>query len=136
MVPASVRILIILALALTASGWLRPRRMLSVAIAIPITFSSITARADDDVVMLAPRPLTTITTSSSTESGTSTSGDVRKPKKIEVRSISDEDAKRSSTVDDESYANSLKKEQAKQDARKKSKSARAKDLCETLGRGC
>eukprot|EP00607_Mallomonas_marina_P002833 CAMPEP_0182427726 /NCGR_PEP_ID=MMETSP1167-20130531/19014_1 /TAXON_ID=2988 /ORGANISM="Mallomonas Sp, Strain CCMP3275" /LENGTH=81 /DNA_ID=CAMNT_0024610167 /DNA_START=243 /DNA_END=488 /DNA_ORIENTATION=+ len=38
--------------------------------------------------------------------------------------------------DEETYGASLKRERAKQDAMKKSKSARAKDLCETLGRGC
>jgi hypothetical protein len=37
----------------------------------------------------------------------------------------------------EGYLGSLQKEQAKQDGiTKKSKSQRAKDLCETLGRGC
>jgi hypothetical protein len=34
------------------------------------------------------------------------------------------------------YADSLKKEQAKQKDRKKSKTARSQDLCEVLGRGC
>ncbi len=37
---------------------------------------------------------------------------------------------------DDSYRNSLKREQAKQEGMKKSKSQRAKDLCESLGRGC
>ena len=42
----------------------------------------------------------------------------------------------SETDDPDSYANSLKKEQKKQEARKKDKVSRSKDLCETLGRGC
>jgi hypothetical protein len=40
------------------------------------------------------------------------------------------------TDDNGSYSKSLQREKAKQDARKKSKADRAKDLCETLGRGC
>lgn len=35
-----------------------------------------------------------------------------------------------------SYANSLKREQIKQDGMKKTKAERAIDLCERLGRGC
>ena len=50
------------------------------------------------------------------------------------------DKKSSSSISDDddelSYSNSLAREQKKQEARKKSKSARSKDLCETLGRGC
>ena len=42
----------------------------------------------------------------------------------------------SETDDPDSYANLLKKEQKKQEARKKDKVSRSKDLCETLGRGC
>lgn len=38
--------------------------------------------------------------------------------------------------EDLTYLGKLKKEQAKQEGRKKSKTERAKDLCETLGRGC
>ena len=38
--------------------------------------------------------------------------------------------------DDISYSNSLAKEQKKQESRKKSKTERSKDLCESLGRGC
>ena len=38
--------------------------------------------------------------------------------------------------EDLTYLGKLKKEQAKQEGRKKSKTDRAKDLCETLGRGC
>lgn len=38
--------------------------------------------------------------------------------------------------DDESYLSSLQREQKKQEARKKSKTQRSKDLCESLGRGC
>jgi hypothetical protein len=38
--------------------------------------------------------------------------------------------------ENKSYAESLKKEKAKQDAAKKTKAQRARDLCETLGRGC
>jgi len=37
---------------------------------------------------------------------------------------------------DESYLNSLRKEQGKQQSMKKTKAQRAKDLCESLGRGC
>ena len=39
-------------------------------------------------------------------------------------------------LEDKSYLGSLQKEKLKQEARKKSKLERAKDLCETLGRGC
>ena len=38
--------------------------------------------------------------------------------------------------DDLSYGAKLQKEQKKQEIRKKSKSERSKDLCESLGRGC
>ena len=38
--------------------------------------------------------------------------------------------------DDRSYSNSLKKEQAIQNSRKKTKAERAKDMCEMMGRGC
>jgi hypothetical protein len=38
--------------------------------------------------------------------------------------------------DDRSYSNSLKKEQAIQESRKKTKAERAKDMCEMMGRGC
>ena len=44
--------------------------------------------------------------------------------------------KTSEADDPDSYANLLKKEQKKQEARKKDKVSRSKDLCETLGRGC
>jgi hypothetical protein len=37
---------------------------------------------------------------------------------------------------EETYGNRLQREQAKQNARKKTKTERAKDLCESLGRGC
>jgi len=37
---------------------------------------------------------------------------------------------------EDSYAGSLKREMAKQEKQKKSKSDRARDLCEQLGRGC
>ena len=40
------------------------------------------------------------------------------------------------TEDDRSYSSSLKKEQAIQNARKKTKAERAKDMCEMMGRGC
>ena len=103
------------------------------AIVIPsLTFSSV-IRADDnadDLVMAAPKPLSIVTTSTSE----SAASEPRQPKKVGVVSISP-DLKQSSS-DDESYANSLKREQAKQEARKKTKSERARDLCETLGRGC
>jgi hypothetical protein len=39
-------------------------------------------------------------------------------------------------ADDRSYSNSLKKEQAIQESRKKTKAERAKDMCEMMGRGC
>ena len=39
-------------------------------------------------------------------------------------------------MEDKSYLGSLQKEKMKQEARKKSKAERARDLCETLGRGC
>ena len=39
-------------------------------------------------------------------------------------------------IDDGSYLKSLEKERIKQSQQKKSKTQRAKDLCETLGRGC
>ena len=60
------------------------------------------------------------------------------PIKIVGTSKVQSDKKPSSSSDDDdlSYSNSLAKEQKKQEARKKSKSARSKDLCETLGRGC
>lgn len=38
--------------------------------------------------------------------------------------------------EDRSYSNSLKKEQAIQESRKKSKAERARDMCEMMGRGC
>ena len=41
-----------------------------------------------------------------------------------------------SDTDDTSYLNSLRKEQGKQQSMKKTKAQRAKDLCESLGRGC
>ena len=40
------------------------------------------------------------------------------------------------TESDGSYFGSLQKEKVKQDQQKRSKAQRAKDLCETLGRGC
>jgi hypothetical protein len=44
---------------------------------------------------------------------------------------------KAASADEDSYAGSLKKEKAKQEAQnKKSKADRRKDLCETLGRGC
>jgi hypothetical protein len=75
---------------------------------------------DEDEVTSGPRIIMVTTT---------TSGDDEKPKKkVAVDEVED--------GDDINYSNSLKKERAKQDARKKSKTARAKDLCESLGRGC
>jgi hypothetical protein len=75
---------------------------------------------DEDEVTSGPRIIMVTTT---------TTGDDEKPKKKAV--VEDvEDG------DDINYSNSLKKERAKQDSRKKSKTARAKDLCESLGRGC
>lgn len=44
--------------------------------------------------------------------------------------------KDTAVVDDRSYSNSLKKEQAIQESRKKTKAERAKDMCEMMGRGC
>lgn len=38
--------------------------------------------------------------------------------------------------DSKSYVSSLQREKSKQEARKKSKVERSKDLCESLGRGC
>lgn len=38
--------------------------------------------------------------------------------------------------EDRSYSNSLKKEQAIQESRKRTKAERAKDMCEMMGRGC
>ena len=38
--------------------------------------------------------------------------------------------------EDETFVGSMLKEKAKQESRKKSKSARSADLCEVLGRGC
>lgn len=40
------------------------------------------------------------------------------------------------SITDDSYLNSLDKEQKKQNARKKTKTERSRDLCESLGRGC
>lgn len=40
------------------------------------------------------------------------------------------------SITDDSYRNSLEKEQKKQNARKKTKTERSRDLCESLGRGC
>ena len=42
----------------------------------------------------------------------------------------------SSSESDMDYGASLKKEKAKQEARKKDKVSRSRDLCESLGRGC
>ena len=39
-------------------------------------------------------------------------------------------------TDEKTYLNSLQREKAKQEAMKKSKVSRSKDLCERLGRGC
>jgi hypothetical protein len=68
------------------------------------------------------------------------------PKPLQVISTEDAEAQRvkrklelqrASSKEDDSYAGSLKKEQAKQDARsKKTKEEKRRDLCETLGRGC
>ena len=41
-----------------------------------------------------------------------------------------------SIEEDRSYSNSLKKEQAIQESRKKTKAERARDMCEMMGRGC
>ena len=38
--------------------------------------------------------------------------------------------------EDRSYSDSLKKEQAIQESRKRTKAERAKDMCEMMGRGC
>ena len=38
--------------------------------------------------------------------------------------------------EDRSYSNSLKKEQAIQESRKRTKAERARDMCEMMGRGC
>ena len=40
------------------------------------------------------------------------------------------------SVNDGSYLSSFKKEQAKQKAQTKTKAQKAKDMCESLGRGC
>ena len=54
----------------------------------------------------------------------------------EKKSIKTTKTTTSETDDPDSYANLLKKEQKKQEARKKDKVSRSRDLCETLGRGC
>ena len=53
-----------------------------------------------------------------------------------LRQQQQREGKSISAESDGSYLGSLKKEQFKQEQRKKSKVERAKDLCETLGRGC
>lgn len=57
---------------------------------------------------------------------------------ISTTNINSDKKKAITTSDDDdlSYSTSLAKEQKKQEARKKSKSDRSKDLCESLGRGC
>jgi hypothetical protein len=75
------------------------------------------------------KAISTVTTTSNNAIKVITTKSVQSDKKSSS-SISDDDD------DDLSYSNSLAREQKKQEARKKSKSARSKDLCETLGRGC
>jgi len=74
------------------------------------------------------KAVSTVTTTSNNAIKAITTTSVQSDKKSSS-SISDDD-------DELSYSNSLAREQKKQEARKKSKSARSKDLCETLGRGC
>ena len=74
------------------------------------------------------KAISTVTTTSNNAIKAITTTSVQSDKKSSS-SISDDD-------DELSYSNSLAREQKKQEARKKSKSARSKDLCETLGRGC
>jgi len=76
--------------------------------------------------------VTTISTSTSTNAIriiSTTSSNIKQDKKVSNTISNDDD-------DDLSYGASLAKEQKKQESRKKSKSERARDLCESLGRGC
>lgn len=50
--------------------------------------------------------------------------------------LQNKDTPVSVSSDDDSFSASFQREQAKQNARKKTKTERARDLCESLGRGC
>ena len=86
------------------------------------------AVASDQQVVLEPSTL-------NSEIVVTNSEEDRVQRKL-LRQQQQREGKSVSAESDGSYLGSLKKEQFKQEQRKKSKVERAKDLCETLGRGC
>eukprot|EP01041_Mallomonas_annulata_P013770 gene13770-29285_t len=76
-----------------------------------------------------------ITTSEIVEQRQSTEED-RVKRKLELQRKSSGETEQVTSNDEEGYMGSLQREKVKQQAMKKSKAQRAKDMCETLGRGC
>lgn len=71
-------------------------------------------------------PATIRTTELNTKDLVSEKESQRIKRKLEAQTVAKPDG----------YLDSMKREQAKQNERKKSKASRASDLCESLGRGC
>lgn len=69
---------------------------------------------------------------SSTSVKSSATEEERVKRKLELQRQS----KSVGTSESNSYLDSLSRERSKQEGQKKTKSARSKDLCEVLGRGC
>jgi hypothetical protein len=102
-----------------------------VALDISTTFTSPALADGSDIVNLS-------TSSSVLELDPSPDAEsARIERKIaKQRAMSGRSKSGSDDGNDGSYMSSLQKEQAKQKAQKRSKAQKAKDLCETLGRGC
>ena len=107
--------------------------VVSVGILSTVSVTGIVVHADDLSDMSSPTSSNIISVTTSTVP-VSTSGlddDARVQRKLakqrELSGGSDSDG---------SYLSSFKKEQAKQKAQKRSKAQKARDLCESLGRGC
>ena len=88
-------------------------------------FADLASDDSAEIESVAPRPMRI----------TSQADDVLKVQKKSSLLKSGVD-KIASTEEDRSYSNSLKKEQAIQESRKKTKAERARDMCEMMGRGC
>ena len=75
----------------------------------------------------------TISVSSGPAAAAAAATEAKSATKVAVVGVSTSGSGSESDMD---YGASLKKEKAKQEARKKDKVSRSKDLCESLGRGC
>lgn len=86
----------------------------------------------DDVVEMTSTPSNVIAvTTSAVPVSTSLDDEARIQRKLaKQRELS------GGSANDGSYMSSIKKEQTKQKAQKRTKAQKAKDLCENLGRGC